>query len=97
MEDLIKAAHASVPLSMTMREKIAYMRDWADTRARQASSAQPESIEEQTAAFIMARAMEEAKRRAADAVPAEAPPPAVKQMSPRRPAKKAAPANNNVA
>ena len=38
-EDLLKAARVSVPLSMTMREKIAYMRDWAETRARKAEEA----------------------------------------------------------
>lgn len=64
-EDIVKAARASVPLSMTMREKIAYLRDWASTRARDASSASPESIEEQTAAFLTARAEEEAFRRKA--------------------------------
>jgi hypothetical protein len=52
---------------MTMREKIAYLRDWASTRARDASSASPESIEEQTAAFLTARAEEEAFRRKAGA------------------------------
>src|SRR5205807_1777964 len=62
-ENILKAARASVPLSMTMREKIAYLRDWASTRARDASSASPESIEEQTAAFLTARAEEEAFRR----------------------------------
>ncbi len=80
-EDIVKAARASVPLSMTMREKIAYLRDWASTRARDASSASPESIEEQTAAFLTARAEEEAFRRkerarkiaGADAKPARAP------------------------
>src|SRR5262249_20012265 len=62
-EDVVRAARAAVPLSMTMREKIAYLRDWAQTRARDASSASPESIEEQTAAFLLARAEEEAYRR----------------------------------
>ncbi len=53
---LLKAVRATVPLSMTMREKIAYLRDWASTRARQASSAKAESFEEQAAAFLAARA-----------------------------------------
>jgi SpoVK/Ycf46/Vps4 family AAA+-type ATPase len=66
-EDLHKAVRASVPLSMTMREKIAYLRDWAETRARKASSAPVESIEEQTASFLRARAEEEASRRAQQA------------------------------
>jgi len=53
---LLKAARASVPLSMTMREKIAYLRDWAKTRARPASSAKVESLEEQAEAFLRLRA-----------------------------------------
>ena len=56
MEDLLKAARSSVPLSMTMREKIAYMRDWAETRARKASSAPLENIEDQIATFLKNRA-----------------------------------------
>ena len=44
LEDLLRACHASVPLSMTMREKIALLRDWAHTRARKASSAEPEVL-----------------------------------------------------
>ncbi len=55
-DDLLKAARVSVPLSMTMREKIAYMRDWAETRARKASSAPVETLEAQMAAFLQARA-----------------------------------------
>lgn len=56
MEDLLKSARSSVPLSMTMREKIAYMRDWAETRARKASSAPLEKIEDQIATFLQNRA-----------------------------------------
>jgi hypothetical protein len=55
-DHVLKAVRASVPLSMTMREKIAYLRTWAETRARQASSMEPESIEEQMATFLQARA-----------------------------------------
>ncbi|HSV75016.1 MAG TPA: AAA family ATPase [Chthonomonadales bacterium] len=62
-EDIIRAAQASVPLSMTMREKIAHLRDWAETRARKASSDPPESIEEQAAAFLEARARTIAEHR----------------------------------
>ena len=61
--DLLKAARSTVPLSMTMREKIASLRDWASTRARKASNAPVESIEEQTAAFLLARAKEEEERQ----------------------------------
>lgn len=46
MEDLLRACRASVPLSITMREKIAFLRDWAQTRARKASSAEPELLPE---------------------------------------------------
>jgi SpoVK/Ycf46/Vps4 family AAA+-type ATPase len=56
-DDLLRAARASVPLSMTMREKIAELRNWAETRARKASSAPPESLEEQFAAFMQNRTM----------------------------------------
>ncbi len=63
-EDILKAATATVPLSMTMREKIAYLREWADTRARKASGAPVESVEEQTAAFLLARAQAAAHRAA---------------------------------
>ncbi|MBM3496196.1 MAG: AAA family ATPase [Armatimonadetes bacterium] len=54
---LLEAARATVPLSMTMREKIAYLRDWASTRARPASSAEVESFEDQAASFLAGRIM----------------------------------------
>ncbi|NLI01328.1 MAG: AAA family ATPase [Chthonomonadales bacterium] len=62
---LVRAARATVPLSMTMREKIAYLRDWASTRARPASSVEVESFEDQAAAFLANRiiAKQEAKGR----------------------------------
>jgi ATP-dependent 26S proteasome regulatory subunit len=81
MEDLLKACRASVPLSMTMREKIAYLRDWAETRARMASSATPESLEEQMAAFLEARAEEEAIRRKQEAVQTQASAQAVEEKT----------------
>jgi ATP-dependent Zn protease len=37
-ESIIRAAHNTVPLSMTMRERIEELREWANTRARMASS-----------------------------------------------------------
>ncbi len=40
-EDILKVAGQSVPLSMTMKEKIDMLRYWAGTRARPASSAVP--------------------------------------------------------
>lgn len=70
-DDLLKAARATVPLSMTMREKITYLRNWAETRARMASSEPVESIEEQTASFLLARAQEEASRQTAKAAAAK--------------------------
>jgi hypothetical protein len=39
-DDLVASVKASVPLSVTMREGIQRLRDWADTRARPASSAE---------------------------------------------------------
>lgn len=41
---VIAAAKASVPLSVTMAEKIAMLREWAQTRARPASSEPPEPV-----------------------------------------------------
>lgn len=55
-EHIVKAVRSTVPLSMTMREKIAYLRDWASTRARPASSARVETFEEQAATFVALRA-----------------------------------------
>ena len=40
--DLVKAVRQSVPLSVTMRERIADLREWADERARPVSSVQGE-------------------------------------------------------
>lgn len=54
-DHLISAIRATVPLSMTMREKISYLRDWASTRARPASSAKSETFEEQAAVFTALR------------------------------------------
>jgi ATP-dependent 26S proteasome regulatory subunit len=45
-EDLVKTIRESVPLSVTMQEGIERLREWAETRARQASSMQSESTEE---------------------------------------------------
>ena len=41
-KDLVKAVKQSVPLSVTMRERIADLREWADERARPVSSVQGE-------------------------------------------------------
>lgn len=78
-DDLLKAVRATVPLSMTMREKIAYLREWADTRARKASSAPVESVEEQEMVFLMERAkaaeserLEKARRQAQEKEKADA-------------------------
>lgn len=68
-EDLLRAVRASVPLSMTMREKIAELRNWAETRARKASSAPVEGLEEQFVAFMQNRTM----RVTADGAQAAAP------------------------
>jgi hypothetical protein len=45
-DDLLKATKASIPLSVTMREGIQRLRDWAETRARPTSSVQAETVEE---------------------------------------------------
>ena len=44
-ESVVAAATHSVPLSMTMRERIEDLREWATTRARDASSAHSESMQ----------------------------------------------------
>lgn len=41
-EDIVGAVKESVPLSMTMKERIDVLREWAGTRARPASSIEPE-------------------------------------------------------
>lgn len=43
-ESIIMAARNTVPLSMTMRERIEELRDWANTRARLASSAHTDDM-----------------------------------------------------
>ena len=48
-EDLVAVAEESVPLSVTMREGIAHLRIWAETRARPASSQRSEDAEEAVA------------------------------------------------
>jgi len=54
-DHMLSVIRATVPLSMTMREKIAYLRDWASTRARQASSQKAEDFEEQATVFTALR------------------------------------------
>ena len=41
-EDILATTSQSVPLSMTMKERIDILREWAGTRARPASSEEPE-------------------------------------------------------
>jgi SpoVK/Ycf46/Vps4 family AAA+-type ATPase len=41
-EDILATVSESVPLSMTMKERIDILREWSSTRARPASSAEPE-------------------------------------------------------
>lgn len=45
-EDIVAAAHNTVPLSITMQERIEELRTWATTRARMASSARAETMQE---------------------------------------------------
>jgi ATP-dependent 26S proteasome regulatory subunit len=54
-DDLVKAIKESIPLSVTMREGIQKLRDWADTRARPTSSAQAETTDELAATESAAR------------------------------------------
>ena len=45
-EDILEVAKQSVPLSLTMKEKIDVLRFWAETRARPASSSPPVETQE---------------------------------------------------
>ena len=54
-DSIIKAAAQTVPLSMTMRERIEDLREWAEQRARQASSAQAENMATIAAELLMAK------------------------------------------
>ena len=54
-DSIIVAARQTVPLSMTMRERIEDLREWAEQRARQASSAQAERMETIAAELLMAK------------------------------------------
>ncbi len=55
-EALVSAAHHTVPLSMTMRERIEDLREWANTRARVASSAQSEDMNTIAQMLMVAKA-----------------------------------------
>ena len=46
-DDILKVVKQSVPLSMTMKEKIDMLRYWAGTRARPASSVTPPDTAEE--------------------------------------------------
>ncbi len=54
-DSIITAARQTVPLSMTMRERIEDLREWAEQRARQASSAQAENMATIAAELLMAK------------------------------------------
>ncbi|HLK57377.1 MAG TPA: AAA family ATPase, partial [Chthonomonadaceae bacterium] len=55
-ESIVAAAHHTVPLSMTMRERIEDLREWANTRARLASSAHTEDMATITQQLMLAKA-----------------------------------------
>lgn len=55
-EALVAAAHNTVPLSMTMRERIEDLREWANTRARIASSEQSEDMNTIAQQLMVAKA-----------------------------------------
>ncbi len=61
-EALVLAAHNTVPLSMTMRERIEDLREWANTRARAASSAQSEDMATIAQMLLAAKATDPATR-----------------------------------
>ncbi len=46
-DDILAVVGQSVPLSLTMKERIDVLREWAETRARPASSALPEPTEKE--------------------------------------------------
>ncbi len=54
-ESIVEAAQNTVPLSMTMREKIEELREWATTRARMASSARAEEMNEIAESLMLAK------------------------------------------
>lgn len=62
-ESIVEAAHNTVPLSMTMRERIEELREWASTRARAASSVQSEDMNEITAELLVAKATDPKTRK----------------------------------
>jgi SpoVK/Ycf46/Vps4 family AAA+-type ATPase len=81
-DTIIAAAHNTVPLSMTMRERIEDLREWAATRARAASSVRSEDMSEITAELLVAKATDPKSRRVDQAaldmksvIPAPAPQP----------------------
>jgi SpoVK/Ycf46/Vps4 family AAA+-type ATPase len=57
-DSIVAAAHHTVPLSMTMRERIEDLREWANTRARAASSAHSEDMMTITEQLIVAKAQD---------------------------------------
>ncbi len=74
-EDILTVVKQSVPLSMTMKERIDLLRLWAATRARPASSAEPESTDDEDllvmgdAAQALQAAIEEAHDTMGEQVP----------------------------
>lgn len=52
---IVDAAHHTVPLAMTMRERIEDLREWANTRARLASSVHSESMQEIEEQLLLAK------------------------------------------
>ncbi len=56
-DSLIAAAHHTVPLSVTMRERIEELRDWANTRARMASSELSEDMQTITEKLLVVKSV----------------------------------------
>jgi len=62
-ESIIAAAHHTVPLAMTMRERIEDLRAWAATRARAASSAHAEDMDTITSELLLTKAIDPATQQ----------------------------------
>jgi SpoVK/Ycf46/Vps4 family AAA+-type ATPase len=67
-DDMFKVMEATVPLSVTMRENVQELRDWAEQRAREASSVQVETMEEmiEKEAAILSERQIAAEKKAAE-------------------------------
>ena len=79
-DSIITAVRQTVPLSMTMRERIEDLREWAEQRARQASSAQSENMATIAEELIVAKHNDAVSNAAA--IEAATPAPAAQTEAP---------------